>query len=370
MTTFVKLLHTPYKDAEMAELTEKKYRPFFYKSHKYLVGSASSALYIFIKHKRIFNQKILVPSNICHSIPLAIVYSNNIPLFYDVNRETGNPCADSIIQLVNINKVAAIVIPNMFGNIYIERDTIVEFLKRNNVYIIDDCAASLGADMRYLLTSGDAAIFSFGKNKHLDLGMGGLLATNEDIDIDGVSKNIKNSYEDAQYKVKLLDSIYKPIIYGKYYYQLLPFLNKAVSFFKDSYVYKCNWDTELIHKLDSQLRLLNETKRASFEKIEYLDQKINYKYLPYSKYKFSPGSNPWRYNILINDVRIKEHIVNIFLKNNILISKWYLPIDGMFGCTPRKNSMDFGERILNINHMKTSWKDLDNIIKIFNKMGG
>jgi hypothetical protein len=354
----------------ITKLIEEKYNTFFYKTNKYLVGSASSAIYIYLKHKQLDNQNILLPSNICHSIPFSIIYSGNKPLFYDVDSLTGNPSLDSIKKILNKNSVAAIIIPNMYGNIFIDRGSLIEFIEDKEIYIIDDCAASLGADMKYLVKSGDAAIFSFGENKHLDLGVGGLLATDENIDIGNITKNIINNYTDSQHKVQLFDNIFKSVFYSEYYYQLMPQLNNIIDFFKDSYVFKYVWNEELIEELDNKLYFLNEAKRISLEKVEYLNQKINFKNSLYSKYEFFTGSNPWRYNILVNDSSLKEKIIILSLEENILISKWYPPIEPLFtSSSSHKNSKFFSERILNFNHVKTSWKHLDKIINILNKIG-
>ena len=124
----------------ITKLIEEKYNTFFYKTNKYLVGSASSAIYIYLKHKQLDNQNILLPSNICHSIPFSIIYSGNKPLFYDVDSLTGNPSLDSIKKILNKNSVAAIIIPNMYGNIFIDRGSLIEF--------IEDRA---GHDVRYAI---------------------------------------------------------------------------------------------------------------------------------------------------------------------------------------------------------------------------
>ncbi|MFA7084231.1 MAG: DegT/DnrJ/EryC1/StrS family aminotransferase [Arcobacteraceae bacterium] len=354
----------------LTELTDTRYDKFFYKSYKYLLGSASSALYVYLKYKKLTEQEILVPSNICHSIPLTIVYSKNNPIFYDIEINTGNPNTQSILNILKNQKIAAIILPNMYGNLYTDRKEIIKVLKDKNILVIDDCAASLGADMDDLKENGDAAIFSFGKNKHLDLGAGGLLATNEVIDIKQQTKNIKNTYEDSLYKIELFDKIYKPIFYSKFYYQLLPLIDKTVDFFQDSYVFQFIWSVNLIEKLNNQLNLLEHTKNISLEKVEYLNNRINFDNMLYTKYEFHYGSNPWRYNILINDLSTKEKIISESIMANLQISKWYAPIEKLFGQPTFQNSVEFSDRILNFNHMHSSYDDINKFIDILNKLGG
>ena len=60
---------------------------------------------------------ILCPSNICYSIPFTIKHSGNSPLFFDVNKDSGNADSLSIFEKVNdTNNVSAIILPHMFGN--------------------------------------------------------------------------------------------------------------------------------------------------------------------------------------------------------------------------------------------------------------
>lgn len=349
------------------ELIEDRYNKFFYKPHKYLLGSASMGLYIYLKHKNVFKQNILIPSNICHSIPFTIIYSNNYPIFYDINLESGNACLNSVKNKLLSENIRAILIPNMYGNLCIERESILELAKeQREILIIDDCAASLGADMDYLLYSGDAAIFSFGTNKHLDLGMGGLLASNEKINVKEILGETTSSSQAALYNINIFDDLYKTIFYSRYYYELLPLFNKTIDFFKNNYVYNIEWNNELIDMFDKKLLEVEKNKQLSLDKVEYLNNKIDFNTPYITKYEFNRGSNPWRYNIFINDTNLKEKIISKALAKRILVNKWYKSIEPLFNLPASENANMFGEKILNFNHTKSNWDDLDNIINIIN----
>jgi dTDP-4-amino-4,6-dideoxygalactose transaminase len=65
-----------------------------------------------------------------------------------------------------------------------EMDKIVDICKRHNLYLIEDCAHTPGADYKGqpLGTFGDVAAFSFFSNKNISVGEGGMVATqNPDI---------------------------------------------------------------------------------------------------------------------------------------------------------------------------------------------
>jgi dTDP-4-amino-4,6-dideoxygalactose transaminase len=71
-----------------------------------------------------------------------------------------------------------------------DMDRIVDICRRHNLYLIEDCAHTPGADYkgRALGTFGDVGAFSFYSNKNLSVGEGGMVAAkNPDI-----YKNLKN----------------------------------------------------------------------------------------------------------------------------------------------------------------------------------
>ena len=63
-----------------------------------------------------------------------------------------------------------------------DMDAIVDICKRHNIYLIEDCAHTPGADYkgRPLGTFGDVAAFSFFTNKNLSVGEGGMIVTKSD----------------------------------------------------------------------------------------------------------------------------------------------------------------------------------------------
>jgi dTDP-4-amino-4,6-dideoxygalactose transaminase len=58
---------------------------------------------------------------------------------------------------------------------------IMDICEENGIFLIEDCAQALGSEYanRRVGTFGNAAIFSFAFDKHLSLGLGGALATND-----------------------------------------------------------------------------------------------------------------------------------------------------------------------------------------------
>lgn len=63
-----------------------------------------------------------------------------------------------------------------------DMDAVVDICKKHNIYLIEDCAHTPGADYkgRPLGTFGDVAAFSFFTNKNLSVGEGGMIITKSD----------------------------------------------------------------------------------------------------------------------------------------------------------------------------------------------
>jgi len=348
----------------------KDYNNIFFKEHLYFVGSGSTALFIFIKHNNVENKRILCPSNICYSVPYAILTSGNIPLFYDINPISGNPDYKSIKKTIDKNNnIFAAIIPHMYGNPVEERGLIGLTCKKNSIKIIDDCAASIGMqDVNgYIKSQSDAVIFSFATNKHIDLGAGGILAINEKINIDLYDKYIENDLIMHKIKTNMLDKIYKPIFYSEYYYDLVGNLNSFNNFFENSFVYKFQPNKTYLKKLFYQLKELKSNIQYRHDTVEYIHSRLDYNQEYIEQYVFNKGSNPWRFNILISNRKIRMLLTEKMLKSALPVSIWYPPIDPIYGYAVQQNSKIFSDRILNFDFINASKKQIDLFIDIINK---
>jgi len=345
------------------------YNRLFVKNNSYLVGSASSALYIFIKHMRLANTSIICPSNICYSIPFTILASGNTPVFYDVDKVSGNPDLPCVVKALDFQKnISAIVLPHMYGNISTQRDKIVSHCNQKGILVIEDCAASIGSSTvidksKY---KSDAIIFSFGENKHVDLGYGGLLATDHSVDINYHEKSMIYSFHTAKIRIDLFDKVYKSILYSDFYYDLLPNLASFADFVKGAFVYKVSWKKDAVKNLLQMLSNLEDRKENSLKLMDKMEDRIEYNCKYFSKYSFNEGSHPWRFNISCVNGTVRNELKNQMLNKGLDISIWYPPIDPIFSQPVKKNANYFSQRIINFNHTKATKAQISNFIKILN----
>ena len=67
----------------------------------------------------------------------AILNNNYVPLFVDVNLNTGLISIDSVLELIK-SEVKAIVITHLYGQSVPNMHEIVDLCKKNNVFLIED----------------------------------------------------------------------------------------------------------------------------------------------------------------------------------------------------------------------------------------
>ncbi len=119
---------------------------------------------------------------IVHFGGLAAIYFNAVPRFADVKPDTYNIDPDSI--LANITPLTkAVIVTHLWGQ-SAEIDTIAEICRDKGIFLIEDCAHSIGVTWkgRHVGTFGDLGVFSFQEFKQLSTGDGGMTVTmNEEL---------------------------------------------------------------------------------------------------------------------------------------------------------------------------------------------
>ncbi len=111
----------------------------------------------------------------------AISYVGAKPVFADINPDTFNFDITELERKIT-PKTKAIIPVHLYGQ-PVDMDPIVEIAKKYNLYIIEDCAQSVGASYKGSKTGtfGDVGCFSFFPTKNLGAaGDGGIVTTNSD----------------------------------------------------------------------------------------------------------------------------------------------------------------------------------------------
>lgn len=156
------------------------------------------------------------------ALPNVIIWCGAKPVYVDIDEKTYNIDIDKIEEKIT-QRTKAIVIQHTFGN-PAEIGKIIQIAKRYNLSMIEDCAHSLGAEYKNQKTGtfGDAAFFSFGRDKVISSVAGGMVATNNQ----ELGEKIKDFRNQMPYPEKSLAArqLLHPIITYKAFH-LYYFLN-------------------------------------------------------------------------------------------------------------------------------------------------
>jgi perosamine synthetase len=124
--------------------------------------------------------EVIVPDITWVSTANAVLLAGGIPVFADIDLKTWKIDPNSIKKLINKN-TRAIMPVHLYGN-PCDMDIIMEIAKENNLFVIEDAAPSIGAEINGKKTGsfGHFSAFSFQGAKLAVTGEGGMLCTNDD----------------------------------------------------------------------------------------------------------------------------------------------------------------------------------------------
>jgi perosamine synthetase len=144
------------------------------------VNSATSGLYAAIGALGIgFGDEVIVSPYTMSACAVAPIVYGAIPIFADVELETGALCPKSLEAKIT-PRTKAILVVHQFG-IPADMDGIMAVAARHRLRVIEDCAQAHGARYKgmYVGTIGDIGVFSFNVNKTIQSGEGGVCVTKD-----------------------------------------------------------------------------------------------------------------------------------------------------------------------------------------------
>lgn len=121
--------------------------------------------------------EVIVPSFTYVASVAPILQIGAKPVFIEVNQDTWSMEAPAVTEAIT-PKTKAIMVPHLYGNA-VAMDKIMTVAKQHQLYVIEDCAESLGTLYQDQHTGafGDISCFSFFGNKTITTGEGGMVAT-------------------------------------------------------------------------------------------------------------------------------------------------------------------------------------------------
>lgn len=168
-------------DGPFVEEFEKRFAVKVDREHGIAVSNGTVALEIALQALNIApGDEVIVPSFTIISCLNAILKVGAVPRFIDCYPDTWNMDVDQIEENIN-KKTKAILVVHIYG-LPTEMKKVLDLAKTYNLKVIEDAAEAHG--QRYFDrpcgSFGDISTFSFYANKHITMGEGGLIATNND----------------------------------------------------------------------------------------------------------------------------------------------------------------------------------------------
>jgi len=170
---------------EEVELFEQEFAKFCGTKYAISVSSGTAALELSLRALNITERdEVIVPTFTYYSTAAAVCYVGAVPVFVDVEEETGNIDVEKIEKSIT-EKTKAVIPVHLYGQ-PANMEKIIEIAKKYNLYIIEDAAQAHGAvysykgDTKKAGSMGVVGCFSFYPSKNLGAyGDGGIVVTDD-----------------------------------------------------------------------------------------------------------------------------------------------------------------------------------------------
>ena len=178
--------HTPdhpfsFKGGPEVQALENEWCEYYSVNYSISMNSATSGLYAAIGALGIgYGDEVIVSPYTMSACAMAPLIYGAIPIFADVELETGSLDPDSIEQNIS-ERTRAILVVHQFG-IPADMERIMAIAKKHNLFVIEDCAQAHGAKFQgqYVGTIGHIGVFSMNVNKTIQSGEGCVCTTNDE----------------------------------------------------------------------------------------------------------------------------------------------------------------------------------------------
>jgi dTDP-4-amino-4,6-dideoxygalactose transaminase len=141
--------------------------------------SGTAAFYIILESLKSLSHKktIIIPSFICPLVPLAINRAGLKVEVCDINKDNFNFDTPQLQELCSQSADILAIVAVHLGGIPLDFETLRQIAEKNKIFIIEDCAQSLGAMYKgnRVGALGDFSFFSLCRGKGLTIYEGGAL---------------------------------------------------------------------------------------------------------------------------------------------------------------------------------------------------
>ncbi len=165
---------------ETVERLETNFAAFTGAKYAIALSSGTAALHLAVIALGMKpGDEVIVPSLSFVASSNAILYAGAKPVFVDISAlDDFNLSCEEVERKITARTKAIMVVH--YGGYLADMDRIRRVAKRHRLFIIEDSAHAIGADLnsRMAGTLGDVGCFSFFSNKNMATGEGGMIVTN------------------------------------------------------------------------------------------------------------------------------------------------------------------------------------------------
>jgi dTDP-4-amino-4,6-dideoxygalactose transaminase len=185
----LKLIFQPksWQRGEAIEQFENDFKDYLGINYSFSFNSGRSALLSILEALKVGEEdEVLLQAFTCNAAVNPILEKGARPVFVDIDETLNLDPQDLVRKISSRSKV--LMIQHTFGG-PAKLDEILKIVKEKNLFLIEDCAHALGASYHGRLcgTFGDAAFFSFGRDKIISSVFGGMAVTNDE----KIAQNLK-----------------------------------------------------------------------------------------------------------------------------------------------------------------------------------
>lgn len=175
------LMPWKYKYGPAVSALEDWFRAYLKISYAETFSSARACLFVILEAMGVGSgDEVILQSFTCVVVPNAISALGAVPVYADVTKSLTLDPSD--VKKKISSRTKAIIVQHTFG-IPANMDTLTQLAKEHNIPVIEDVAHTIGGEYngKKLGTLGDAAIFSFGRDKAFSSVFGGVAVTKHKI---------------------------------------------------------------------------------------------------------------------------------------------------------------------------------------------
>lgn len=215
-------------------------------------AAARMAFFSLMKELKIGEgDEVILQAANCSVMANAVWRTGATPVFADIDLDTFGSSQEAIRKKITI-KTKMIVAQHSFG-IPCKIDSIVKLSKEKDIFLLEDCALSLGSTIYGISVGnwGDAALFSTDHSKPINTFIGGLIYSKDAALIKNIKEyrdtleNLSTDHQKLIFKQLMFErKYYNPkklglggvMSYFKVVLQKLKILNESVSVLTDDYI--------------------------------------------------------------------------------------------------------------------------------------